>query len=307
MPTTSGGVAYTTQTIDLGDPHGVMHITVADSHHGDTDVPTILYAHGAGGASDQFVTLPAWNGLRDWLLGAGWAIVEGIGGSVVGGQNWGNPAAQAAYPAYLARARTILDVGTVVLLGRSMGGLITSWLYKNDTTGQFAGWINNSGVSTSFVGTRSGPKDLSNASGWYFSPTIFNSWGVSNIDQLETAMRAGGMIPEEWDPTVWAGKNILCCYGDADTAVPWSTRGAGPMRTIWAGQPAIDRAALKPGGDHSGTGGSYLQVEDMVAFLLEITGGTPPEPPTPVVYVTGKSWLLVGENRVRYELASEVV
>jgi len=306
MPSTAGGVAYTTTTIDLGSPHGVMHVTVADARRNDANIPTILYVHGAGGASDQFVTLPAWNGLRDWALGAGWAFVEGIGGAAVGGQNWGNRAAQAAYPAYLARARTTISVGQVVLLGRSMGGFITSWLYKNDTTGQFAGWINNSGVSTSFVGTRSGAKDVSNASGYYFSPTIFNSWGVSNLADLETAMRAGGMIPEEWDANVWMGKKILCCYGDKDTAVPWSTRGAGPMRTIWAGKPTIDRAVLKPGGDHSGTSGSYLQVTDMVAFLLEVTGQTPPPTPTPVLYVTGKSFLL-DANRRRFELAAEVI
>lgn len=306
MPSTAAGTAFTTVTINLGAPHGVMHYTVADAHVGDTDIPTILYAHGAGGADDQFVTLPAWRGLRDWLLDRGWAIVEGSGGSAVGAQNWGNPASRAAYLAYLARAELVLALGIVVLLGRSMGGLVTAYLYAHDTAGRFAGWINNSGVSTAFVGDTSGSKDVSAATGWYFTPTMWDSWGVSSVATLEAAMSAADAIPEEWAASIWAGKNILCCYGNADTTVPWSTRGAGPLRDIWAGEPAIDSVALKAGGDHSGTAGSYLQVAEMTAFLIELLGEEPPEPVDPVVYVTGASWFL-GENRRRFPLTREVV
>lgn len=102
MPLTQNGTAYTTTTIDLGSPHGVMHITTPDAVTPSTPVRALLYAHGAGGASDQFATLSSWAPFLHALMDDTthpWIIVEGSGGAVLGAQNWGNPAAAAAYPA----------------------------------------------------------------------------------------------------------------------------------------------------------------------------------------------------------------
>lgn len=286
MPTTTSGTAYTTHTIDLGSPHGTMHITVADAMAGQS-LRCLLYAHGAGGASNQFATLAAWKEFRDALLDDTdnpWVIVEGSGGAEVGAQNWGNPAAVAAYPAYLDRAELDYSIDGVVLLGRSMGGLVTANLYARDTTGRYAAWINNSGVATAFVGTLIGSKNASAATGWYFTPTMWNSWGATDVATLQTAMSTADAIPEAWGAGVWGGKKILNCYGDADTTVPWESRGADALRTIWAGRPEIDAVAVRVGGDHSGTNGSYLQTTDMLAFLAEVFEDDPVPPVEPEIY-----------------------
>lgn len=303
MPTTATGTAYTTTTVDLGAPHGVAHMTVADAMVGQP-LRALLYAHGAGGASDQFVTLGQWNGMRDALLDDtehAWVIVEGSGGSVVGAQNWGNLAARSAYPAYLDHAETVHDITATVLLGRSMGGLVTAYLYAHDTTGRYAGWINNSGVSTLLVGATSGPKDTAAATGWYFTPTMWNSWGVTDVATLSAAMAAADAIPEDWDPPLWAGKNILACYGDADTTVPWTTRGAKPLRDLWVGQPAIDRASLTPGGGHGGTVNSYGDIDSMLTFIGDVFGDIPPEPPTPTIEVVTAAFII--DDGQRYAVA----
>lgn len=284
MPTTANGTAYTTTTTDLGAPHGVMHYTIADAHTGDSGIPTVLYAHGAGGVSDQMVTLSQWATMRDWLIDNGWCIVEGSGGSENGAQNWGNVAARAAYPAYLAQAEGVLNLGTVVLLGRSMGGLVTAWLYANDTAGRYSGWINNSGVSTLLIGTSSGSHNADANSAYYFSPTSYTAWGVSTYGAMVTALNAADAVPEAWPSSAWTGKNILCLYGDADTTVPWSPRGAETLRTIWAGEPAIDDVHMRPGGGHGGANSSYYDVAQMSAFLLTVIGEEPEPPADPVMY-----------------------
>lgn len=293
MPATANGTPYTVRTATLGN-HGAAYWAVADAHAGDTNIPTVLYAHGAGGAANQFATLSSWKGLRDWLIDNGWAWVEGEGGAGTGAQNWGNTAARAAYPAYLDHVSTTLDLGPVVLLGRSMGGLVTGNLYAHDTAGRYAGWVNNSGVSTAFVGTTSGAKNPAAATGWYFTPAMWDAWGVSSVATLQAAMASAGAIPEAWAAAKWAGKKILNCYGDADTTVPWETRGAAALRSAWAGEPAIDRVAVRAGGDHSGANGSYLQVDDMVSFLTEVSGAAPAER---VAYRLLSARMLVGGQR----------
>ena len=299
MPVTASGTPYTVYSADLG-VHGMCYWGVADAHVGDADLTTILYAHGAGGAADQFASLSAWQGMRDQVIDRGWAWIEGRGGT--DSQSWANASARAAYPAYLAHVEGILSVGELFLLGRSMGGLITAWLYAmSSLASRFAGWINNSGVSTLFTGTESGSKNTDAASSYYFSPAVWTAWGATDMATMHTA--ADAYAPEDWDASVWGGKNILCCYGDADTTVPWSTRGAETLRVKWAGLPAIDQVAVLPGGGHSPPNASYSQVTPMVEFILEVLGETP-EPPVPkTVYRRLSSWLM--QDGDRYQLTRQ--
>lgn len=271
MPTTATGTPYTVYSATL-PTHGLVYWAVADAHAADADIPAILYAHGSGGAANQFATLSAWTGLRDWLIDNGWAFIEGAGG---GTTSWGNAAARDAYPAYLAHVEGILDIGVCVLLGRSMGGLVTAWLYAQYSgKARFSGWINNSGVSTIFEGTLGSGTVSLRPSGEYFGASMFPAWGVTDYAGLVTA--AAAYAPESWAASVWAGKRILACYGDADTTVPFTPRGAGPLRAIWNGQPTEDLVSIRAGGDHSGTNGSYLDVATMTAFLYSIGGGGAP-------------------------------
>jgi pimeloyl-ACP methyl ester carboxylesterase len=295
MPTTATGTPYTVYSATL-PTHGAAYWGVADAHTGSANIPAILYAHGSGGAANQFATLSAWDGLRDWLIDNGWAFIEGAGGGLT---SWGNAAARAAYPAYLAHVEGILDIDKVVLLGRSMGGLVTAWLYAQYSgKARFSGWINNSGVSTIFEGTLGSGTVSLRPTGEYFGASMFPAWGVSDYAGLTTA--AAAYAPESWAASVWAGKHILACYGDADTTVPFTPRGAGPLRAIWNGQPTEDLVSIRAGGDHTGTNGSYLDVATMSAFLYSIGGGgTPPEPPVPTYYRILNGWM-VGPGGVRY-------
>lgn len=300
MPVTAKGTAYTVTTIDLGAPHGLMVYALPDRIKTESNIPTILYAHGAGGAYNNFTLSNAWSGLRDSWIDAGGAYVEGSGGSSVGPQNWGNDVAMLAYPAYLATAKTKFSVGKVALLGRSMGGLVTAHLYANDTVGEFAGWVNNSGVSTVFIST----EDV-RSSAEYFAPTILNSWEVATQAELLSAMTLSNAVPELYPQSMWEGKNILCCYGDEDTTVPWAVRGAEPLTSIWGDTLRIGQVALRPGGDHSGGNGSYFQVNDMMEFLADVCELEPFIPETTIKFQSHARFIV--RDNLRYRVTPAVV
>lgn len=267
MPTTPNGTTYTITSGPVTGA-GTVYRALADSAVGGTDLPFILYAHGAGGAANQFSTLGAWAGLRNWLIDNGWGWIESSGGGL---QPWGNQASQDAYDATIAYADSVYDIGTWVVLGRSMGGAVAARLYNDHrlTDTRFAGIMVNSGV-----------QDLV----WAYDfdsnrwTDAFNSaWGVSSKAEFEIAVE--GLNPVDGPASSWAGSNVLQLVGDADTTVPPAINGYA-MRTMYAGQPTLDLLDVRAGGDHSSTNGSYLQVEAMTSFLATVRGDTP-EPPTP--------------------------
>lgn len=285
MPSTGSGKPYTTTTEDMGTL-GVAHFTVADEFASGVGLPAILYFHGSQGQSDQMVSLALWVPMRDWLLDNGFVIVEGSGGEAYGAGNWGNTTARVAYMAYLDRAKEIYDIsaGKVVGFARSMGGLVGSWLYAKDTTGTFAGLINNSGVSTLFVGDTTAPVNnttppqIERSSGRYFTTAQYNAWGTSNYDDWAAAVSAADAIPENWPQSDWAGKNVLFCYGDADTTVPWYPRGGDALVDSMGSAPAILRVSPTAGGGHGGSINSYADLPSMTRFLTDILELDPPEP-----------------------------
>lgn len=285
MPTTPNGTYYTIEEAPVGG-RGKASWMIAHGHRGDANIPTLVYAHGSGGSYNQFATLEAWATLRNWLIDHGWLIIEGTGGGAMAGpSNWGNYGARVAYPAYEDHVKQFFRTGPTFLLGRSMGGLVTAWMYVKSGR-EYAGWINNSGVSTLFTGTSSGTKNSGSNSAYYFSSKSYPAYGASTYAEMREA--ADGAAPERWSPTVWNGRNILCCYGTADPTVPFSTRGAGPLRTRWAGRLAIDAVEARSGGDHSASNGSYHQVRDMTDFLQQVLEATP-DPEPPAIYYVGSS------------------
>lgn len=289
MPVTAGGTAYTVRTAAVSG-HGNVYWGVADSIAGTANIPTVLYAHGAGGGPDQFTTSAAWDGLRDWMIDHSWAYIEGGGGDtdLSGETNWGNDEARTAYPAYIGAVEgtaSVPSIGKLVLLGRSMGGLITLWLYAySSLKPRVSGMMMNSGVSTLLYGDQTPPSSStvppvsSRPTGVYFGTTLLPAHGVPDYATLYATKQA--YAPETWPASVWTGAKILSLYGDADTTVPWSTRGGEPMRTLWAGEPVIDLVDLRSGGDHSAGNGSYLQVSAMTSFLTSITPPIPAPPGT---------------------------
>lgn len=281
MPTTSAGVSYATTAYPMGG-HGTCYITAPTAASTAPDVPWVLYAHGSGGAGNQFAALGAWTKLREWLINQGWVIVEGTGGGLGTLKQWGSPASRAAYEAYVGKADEHFDLGVGVLLGRSMGGLVTSWLYAHSAIrGRFSGMISNSGVGTWFEGGTLSVPGPERSSLTYFggSAEVQAEWGASDTATLRAAIEAADGAPEMWGPSVWAGLNILSCYGDADTTVPWWPRGAAKLREVWAGLPATDIVSVTPGGAHGGAITTYDSPQAMTAmtgFLTSLTGGVVP-------------------------------
>lgn len=286
--TTAAGTPYTV-TYNTLSGHGTVLWAVADAHAADTGIPIVLYAHGRGGTYNQFQTLSAWSGLRDWLIDNGWAWVEGTGGSTTanGQENWGNAGARAAYAAYFDHVDGILDLGTLVILGRSMGGVIASYLATRHPTlaARADGLILNSGVvGLAWAGAP--------ASG--FSPAIWSSYGAADEAGFLAAIT-------EYDPltfaaSVWDGRNVLNLVGTADTTVPPDENGLA-LRDVYVGRPAIDQLDVRDGGDHSGSNGSYLQVTAMSNFLLEVAGEAVPPPADPVGYRVLSAYLMLDGDR----------
>lgn len=261
MPTTPGGTPYTVATIS--DPTaGTIRYGYPSSL--PADMVTVLYAHGSGGAYNQFETLSAWTGLRNALIDAGAGWIESTGG---GTRSWGNPDAQAAYEAAYTRVAAVLDLGDVVILGRSMGGLVAAWLYTQSSVVPAVGLIVNSGVQD-VVAYYDGTSPESQAS-------ILTAWGAADRAALVTASATDN--PVNYPASDWAGLNVMQLVGTADTTVPRADHGDA-MRTVYAGQPAIDLLDVRTGGDHSQTNGCYLEVDDMLAFIGSVADFTAPAP-----------------------------
>lgn len=289
MPSTASGTAYTTR-ISTATGYGTTAMTVADAHFGDANIPTVLYCHGASGAYDQFASLSAWQGLRDWLIDNGCAIIEGAGEvtDAAGLTNWGNDNARLAYPAYVTYWAGTIDIGALCPVGRSMGELAAAWFFTQSAfAGQCVGHINNSGVST--INT---PPGSSERTASYFGSSFRPAYGAA--DNNAAVIASFDHDPVNWSASVWDGKKVLTLWGDADPIVPYATRGAGPLRAVFAGHPALDLTDIRAGGDHTGPNGSYNQVSAMTSFLTLIGFVTPPAPPADQFIVSNAAWLYTG-------------
>jgi pimeloyl-ACP methyl ester carboxylesterase len=287
MPTTPNGTVYTVYSATVTDA-GTVKWGVADAAAGTANIPAILYCHGSGGASNQFETLSAWTGLRNWLMDNGFAWIEGTGG---GTKSWGNEAARIAYDTSYAHVAGVLDLGPVIPLGRSMGGVVAQYLFTQSPVVAPAcvGAIINSGVQS--------------LAAWYEAgidqPAVLSAYGATDSASFYAAIE--GYEPLDFPATAWAGKKIIQLVGDSDTTVPAEDHGLA-MRAHYAGQPSLDLLDIRAGGDHSATNGSYLEVDDMVAFISQAMGWVAPEPET-LYFYRSRARYYIGDDLRRYALA----
>lgn len=267
MATTPNGTVYSGTSFTNSVGEQCIYV-VSDAVKTTADVPLVIYCHGAGGAYNQFLTLGAWAGIRNWLIDNGWAWVEGAGG---GAQPWGNPASIASYRAAYDHVASVMDIGDVVPFGRSMGGLPAISLYLLDPviSGKSVGLVENSGVQNLAAAYASGS----------WTSAMRTAYGASS-DATFTA-NSEGSDPMTFAASLWNGKTVLQLVGDADTTVPPADHGYA-MRTRYAGRPTNDLLDVRAGGDHSSTNGSYLQTNAMVEFFSLVHSTEPP--PDPVSY-----------------------
>lgn len=301
MPTTPAGTDYTITTTTLAGL-GRGRVTYPNHVLGESNLDSILYAHGANGGVGSFAGGAGYTDFRNWWLDQGKVVVEGEGGAPDSSgttfNHWGNDMNRAAYPAYAEWAAGFLDISRWVPIGASMGGLIAKWLLtQSPLAADCAGMIGFASVSTITVGnydpvSTDTPPNINQRSGRYFSPSMLNAYGVTTYEDLEVA--AADHAPENWSPSVWAGKKILELYGTADIAVPWSPRGSQRLREIRAGQPAIDIADEHIGIDHALASGYSAHLSVVTDFLTTVLETTPtPEPQNPT-YAEGLARMIRG-------------
>jgi pimeloyl-ACP methyl ester carboxylesterase len=307
MPTTANGTAYTTYTASLPG-HGTVVWTIGDAFVGMLDRPTILYAHGSGGAPDQWATLAQAKDIRDAWIDGGGLVIEGGGGTTdaAGAQNWGNAAARSAYVAYLAYVAGTISVGDLVVVGRSMGGLVAAWLAtQSSIAGDVAGFISMSGVETMLVGSADNTAPvIEKNTVRHFGSTMWAAYGQTTYAGAAAAVE-GTYSPEDWDPTVWDGTSILALWGDNDTSVPWDTRGGGPLADTWETRAPLYREVRRPNGDH-GNNSTWLNVDDMLTFLGDVTSFTPPPHPAPQELALVGEYIVIGGEWFEVQTPSAV-
>lgn len=271
---TPHGTAWTSYAATLGE-HGDARWMVSDRAATDRRVPTVLYLHGAGHAEDHFEQATVWAPLRQRLMDEGWAVVEGLGGTdEMAPHHWGRPATQLAYRAYLEHVETRLDLGPVVLLGRSMGGIVGCLLYVRDPvlSSRVSGLLLHQ-AACDLRALADVPAGGNNASGTgQFWPFLWRAWGAT--DRASFLAASAGHDPMAWGPEVWSGKNLWVGVATGDETVPPDDHGLA-LRRRWQGRPRLDRLDTRLGGNHTYQG-LFGSVDPIMSFLYAATRATPP-------------------------------
>lgn len=262
MPTTLNGVNYMQRTVTLpnGDRAGLLEPDGVGSW-------LVVYTHGNSGAWNQFATTAAWTGLRNWLLDNGVAVVESAGA----GNDWGGAASRVSYEQSVAWARTLVDGSKVVVLGRSMGGLVAYWLATQSAFAEdVRALIVNSGTTDLALRySMASGNDLANMNAAYGVP------GTAMDIPAFTAASAGH-DPMLFPSAEYADLAVMQLWGSADTTVRPELHGAA-WEAAFASACARYARDIREGGDHSATNGSYLQVGPMTSFLTALGVGVTPE------------------------------
>lgn len=275
------------------------------------DIPCMIYFHGAGSSGNFFETAGVFRVLRDYLLDAGIAIVEAVGGapgntaSEGGTQNWGNESSRVAYGLAFAWADAIHDFSAVTLLGRSMGGMNAYYFGTRHPTisPRVTAIIINSGVSNLIAANNvpegGNPDWITGApsGSGKFWPTMWTAHGVSTKEAFATAV-SPEYDPHQFSPSVFSGKRILQLVGTADNTVPPGDHGLA-MRTLYQGQPLVDQLIVGEGKSHSSSNGMYDYPNEMFAFIaasLPDPPVIPPDPTDPNTYQKIRSYYFDGTS-----------
>lgn len=259
MPTTAEGTAYTihARTNAVGDP---MRWAVADRYANDgIRKPTLLYCHGASGDETQFSGF-SWVGLRDRIIDNGWVWVEALGLSDV---HWGHEAACESYALALTETAQLHPLGPVVILGRSMGGTVSSSLATQDRYGikpHVAGLIQNSAVQSLI--------QYMIVDGRYSSAIPY--FGDPTVNEAAWLAASAPYDPIRFAPEDYAGLAVQWLAGTADNAVPVETHAQAQYARV-ASHCAHAEIHINQGATHTYPS-TYTMSQEMWSFALRAVG-----------------------------------
>lgn len=258
MPTTPNGTVYTVHTF-TSSAGETAYRAIADNRVNARRIPTLLFVHGNPGsvptAGDQQFT----NGyaeVRNWIIDNGWAYIEGHGA----GANWGNDAGRAAYEAMYADTEAVWNLGRTIVVGRSMGALLASWLASESpvVSRKAAGFISLSGtadLTARYSTANTVDRDNMNA-----------AWGVTNEAEWRAAVRRSDPLLRL--QRVWDGRNAQMQWASGDTTVPPAINGQA-WDTKYGPRLALRRTIITEGGDHNSVSNDPDQIAATIAFLQD--------------------------------------
>ena len=212
MITPSGVVA--TPTLGVTSDGGACRWYMRDDqNYPGAKAPVLLFLHGGGGDETAFEYV-GWNTLRNSLLEAGWAIVEGFNGG------WGGPAGQARYLEMWDWVHDFIVPQELVILGQSMGGIgAYNLAAQSRIADRHSGVIIYQGTTdlikryADHNRPQYGPLNRAfGVPGTTFQPELFNP-------------AAAPYDPMQFSHSVWEGKRVRQVMGAQDTSVAPEAHG----------------------------------------------------------------------------------
>ncbi|AYQ99938.1 esterase [Arthrobacter phage Mendel] len=290
MAVTAAGTGYsrTVYTTSAGEtgvkwvPDGVQ-----------AGAPLLMYCHGNPGivqdSADQEFQYTAFTEIREWCLDRGWVMGE----AHAGGSSWGNDTARNGYRAlYNDLAAQIGGIGPIVIIGRSMGGLVGAYLATLDPV-----------IAPKTLGFMclSGTLDLayrySIATG--DNKTLIEAaYGGANTQAAFNAASAGH-DPMLFPAGTWTGRNAIQQYATGDVVVD-DVPNALAWLDKYGPELAIKMVQETAGGDHNSSTDNPAQRDASLSFLGTIW--TPPAPPAPTVAYLVHEMYYVGTGGTLYTM-----
>lgn len=220
-------------------------------------LPWVIYAHGYGDTAENSMNqMLAIQPVLNALINAGY----GVAASDFGGTaNWGNPGSIQTMDELYRHLRDAYNVGPIVLMGHSMGGLVTLSALANRTVPGIAGWVGVEPV-VSLAGM------YNHATVAEYRTTISNAYGIA-ADGSNYAAKTSGYDPALRKASDFRGVPMLMFASPADTAVVKTQNSDVLQAKVQPLQP--DVTVVQATGGHVDP--SHFQPDVVVAFANRVT------------------------------------
>lgn len=220
------------------------NLYIPDNFVGDV---AVLYCHGASGNHTE----PASNLLTPALLSKGWMVAA----AALNGNNWGNAASQTTLRALHDYIVANHGISKTVLLGQSMGGLVSLSVLAAGVLSTVKGWAGVVPVCNLADMFRSNSNPP-------YSAQIRAAYGIAS-DGSDYASKTSGFDPVLLNGFAFTGRRMRFYASNADTVVPRAAH-SNTMSALVAPY-AVESVVVSHTGNHSDT--SAYQPADLVPFF----------------------------------------